>query len=371
MKVKSLARHKFLLTAALVMAVSLFTVLLTTGTALAGYVNPTGDGPDLGDVAPTGTVTVNNPTVSAWFGTGGAGDRVNTSSVFIQVDGVTLTGCTLAGTAYDGTISCPTSGLADGTHTIHEYAETIYGDDAWYDETFTVDTVPDTTAPSVTSVLPTGTIATTSATVAAYYNDSDSGINAGSASLTLDGSAMTGCSKNTAGIQCPATGLASGAHTIGGSVADNAGNTATISGGFTVSLRRHRHRPRAASPGPTAPTGRPTRLAAAKTDLCLSCHDVHNAQGDYVLMRESTVTAVCGTCHVVYGAATGTTPSWTEPPCTRAPGDTSSGCTADLNDYNAEAGVSPSAAYKNLTPARVTAWAWEATRSRRARARLR
>lgn len=87
-----------------------------------------------------------------------------------------------------------------------------------------------------------------------------------------------------------------------------------------------------------------------QTDLCLTCHDVHNAAGDYVLMRESTVTAVCGTCHVVYGDATGAVPSWTEPPCTRATGDTSSGCTTDLNTRSPEAGVSPSAAYKNLTP---------------------
>ncbi|MHB1342224.1 MAG: cytochrome c3 family protein [Coriobacteriia bacterium] len=36
------------------------------------------------------------------------------------------------------------------------------------------------------------------------------------------------------------------------------------------------------------------------TDACLQCHDIHEAQGDYVLMRQATMTAVCGTCHTLY-----------------------------------------------------------------------
>lgn len=39
------------------------------------------------------------------------------------------------------------------------------------------------------------------------------------------------------------------------------------------------------------------------TDACLQCHDIHEAAGDYVLMRQATVTAVCGTCHTLYQAA--------------------------------------------------------------------
>lgn len=39
------------------------------------------------------------------------------------------------------------------------------------------------------------------------------------------------------------------------------------------------------------------------TDSCLQCHDVHEATGDYVLMRQATITAVCGTCHTLYQAA--------------------------------------------------------------------
>lgn len=36
------------------------------------------------------------------------------------------------------------------------------------------------------------------------------------------------------------------------------------------------------------------------TNACLSCHDIHEALGDYVLMREDTVTNTCGTCHDTY-----------------------------------------------------------------------
>lgn len=50
----------------------------------------------------------------------------------------------------------------------------------------------------------------------------------------------------------------------------------------------------------------------AGTDYCLSCHDVHDAAGDYALMREATVTETCATCHNLFGmTADGT---WTVAP---------------------------------------------------------
>lgn len=62
--------------------------------------------------------------------------------------------------------------------------------------------------------------------------------------------------------------------------------------------------------------GYATTGSTGGTDYCLTCHDVHEAQGDYVLMRKATVTAVCGTCHGLFGAtqgsggAGGTVPAW-------------------------------------------------------------
>jgi predicted CXXCH cytochrome family protein len=49
----------------------------------------------------------------------------------------------------------------------------------------------------------------------------------------------------------------------------------------------------------------------AGTDYCLTCHDVHDAAGDYVLTRDATVTETCATCHSLYGAAADNT--WTDP----------------------------------------------------------
>ncbi len=53
---------------------------------------------------------------------------------------------------------------------------------------------------------------------------------------------------------------------------------------------------------------------AGTTDFCIACHDVHEASGDYVLTREATVTAVCSTCHGVFGATAPTTVSWSSAP---------------------------------------------------------
>jgi predicted CXXCH cytochrome family protein len=56
------------------------------------------------------------------------------------------------------------------------------------------------------------------------------------------------------------------------------------------------------------------------TDYCIQCHDIHQAQGDYVLTRQSTVTATCNTCHALFGAAPnpGQAPDWTHNPLTGA-----------------------------------------------------
>ena len=98
----------------------------------------------------------------------------------------------------------------------------------------------DTTPPVVTNIQPTGTISTTSTTVSADYADNagGSGINAASVAVYLDGSSLSGCSVAATSVSCPVTGLTNGPHTISGSVSDNAGNRAQISGSFTVALAR-------------------------------------------------------------------------------------------------------------------------------------
>lgn len=66
--------------------------------------------------------------------------------------------------------------------------------------------------------LPTGALSTSLA----------SGINTGSATVTVDGSLVSGCTASATGISCPTpAGLPAGSHTVQIQVADNAGNSAS------------------------------------------------------------------------------------------------------------------------------------------------
>jgi len=94
--------------------------------------------------------------------------------------------------------------------------------------------VVDPSLPSVTAVSPQGTVHTGNVTVAADYSDSDSGIDTASVTVTLDGGFVSGCNATDTRVSCPLTSLADGAHTIGGSVSDRAGNSSPINGSFTV-----------------------------------------------------------------------------------------------------------------------------------------
>ncbi|MHB8793559.1 MAG: beta strand repeat-containing protein, partial [Thermoleophilia bacterium] len=199
-----------------------------TGSASASFTVDSA-APAVSGILPSGIINSAATTVYANYTDATSG--INTASVSVSVDTVALTGCTVAA----GSVSCPASGLAEGAHAISVSVADNAGNTGTGTGSFTVDTVvPDTTAPSVTNVLPSGTITTTSSTVSAYYSDAESGINSATAAITLDGSAMTGCTATASTISCAASGLADGAHTIGVSVADMAGNSGTGSGSFTV-----------------------------------------------------------------------------------------------------------------------------------------
>lgn len=94
--------------------------------------------------------------------------------------------------------------------------------------------VPDLAPPVVANVQPSGEVASTDVTVSADYSDSGSGIDTATVMVTLDGNNMTGCTITAASVDCPVSGLAGGEHTIGGTVADNQGNSAPITGTFIV-----------------------------------------------------------------------------------------------------------------------------------------
>lgn len=80
--------------------------------------------------------------------------------------------------------------------------------------------------------------------------------------------------------------------------------------------------------------GYSTGTSGTATDFCLTCHDVHQAAGDYVLMRDPTVTETCATCHALYGGTADNT--WT-------------GGASAIWDGATQATVSQYAAYENVS----------------------
>ncbi|NOY54929.1 MAG: cytochrome c3 family protein [Actinobacteria bacterium] len=57
-------------------------------------------------------------------------------------------------------------------------------------------------------------------------------------------------------------------------------------------------------PQPSDPVG--THVAphggySASSNMCLQCHDVHDASGDYALLWKNSVTFMCATCHGLHG----------------------------------------------------------------------
>ncbi len=185
--------------------------------------------PAVSSVSPSGWVNTASTTISADYSDSGSG--INTASVAVYLDGSPLTGCTAGATS----VSCPTSGLSDGAHTITGSVSDNAGNTSTISGSFSIDTV----APTVSNVAPAGAISTALATISADYQDNSggSGISTSSVIVNLDGSALyTGCTVTATSVSCPVAGLANGAHTISGQVADNAGNTSLINGSFTVGI---------------------------------------------------------------------------------------------------------------------------------------
>lgn len=180
--------------------------------------------PQIGAVAPSGLIVGNSPTVSAAYSDGGAG--VDRSSVAVSLDGAPLAGCTVT----DSGVSCPAGSVPDGHHSISVNLKDLSGNVAPASgSNFDVDTA----APSIAGLSPAGTGNSGTVTLGADYSDLVSGVNAGSASISLDGGAIPGCSASATHISCTAA-VADGPHAFTVSVADNAGNGGSAAGAFTV-----------------------------------------------------------------------------------------------------------------------------------------
>ncbi len=177
---------------------------------------------------------------------------IDTGSAEISVDGADATPCTVDDTV--SIITCQTSGNSDGTHTM---VISISDNDGNTGSTAEGSFVVDITAPLVSNLSPSGTIYTDSTTISGDITENGLGTDTEFASITLDGSPVSGCTVTASSFSCPISGLAYGNHSIGGTIRDLMFNTTNINGSFTVG---DNVAPAVSITGPTATdtTGAPT-----------------------------------------------------------------------------------------------------------------
>lgn len=182
--------------------------------------------PSATNVGPSGTIFGGTATVNASLS---AGYGINPAAVSVTLDGNLISGCTVTTSA----LSCLVSGLTFGPHVIGGSVGDNAGNTAPITGSFNVG---DNTAPAVADVLPTDTVYGGSAIVGADYSDPGiaSGIDTASVVVYLDGNEINSCTANETNVSCETSGLASGTHTISGSVADNSGNVTSFSGSFLM-----------------------------------------------------------------------------------------------------------------------------------------
>ena len=171
-----------------------------------------------------------SPTVSATIsGVPGGLHILNTASVSID-----SAPCLGAVTYSDILVSCAvTTPLVEGPHSVTFSAEYTAGHMGTATQTVNIDL----TNPIISGLSPSGTITTSAPTLIANLGDgTGSGVKSAASAVYLDGSgtALTGCTKSTTQISCPAS-VSTGNHTFSVYAEDNTGNsTVNNSGSFTL-----------------------------------------------------------------------------------------------------------------------------------------
>ena len=193
-----------------------------------------GNPPRIGDLTPSNRTFVasRRPRVAASFEDSGSGVAV--ASVRLSVDGVDRTGEATVTAA--GAVWVPASDLAEGAHEgIVEAADKL-GNAATATWSFSVDT----TAPAVAFTNPPALLLITEENVAieTSFEEAGSGVDAKTFALLLDGAPVTDCRASGHRAFCLSSPLTNGHHTVQASVSDWAGNRATASSGFDLTVDR-------------------------------------------------------------------------------------------------------------------------------------
>ncbi|MCL4474318.1 MAG: hypothetical protein M1455_10370 [Actinobacteria bacterium] len=134
--------------------------------------------PSISGISPTGW-TKASTNITANLSDTGSGINTATASMYLDGSSEQLAGCSVGSSS----IGCPVTGLASGLHSVTVNAQDESGNSSSVSNNFSVDSA----APTISNMIPTGTVTTRTSTVSAYYSDADSGINPVSAKLTVNG----------------------------------------------------------------------------------------------------------------------------------------------------------------------------------------
>jgi len=176
---------------------------------------------------------VNDPTpqISGDFSDSGSG--VDVSQLVIRLDGFDVTA--QANVTASGFTFTPTIPLSEGSHTVSVIILDLATNLASASSIFTVDFTP----PAITNLAPAdGDIVTTATLqISADFSDNLSGINLSSVQILVDGVDQTAEANITAsGFTLQVAAFSADSHSVSISVSDIAGNFASDSSTFTVSL---------------------------------------------------------------------------------------------------------------------------------------
>ncbi len=185
--------------------------------------------PQVTGMSPASGALTNNsrPAISVAFSDATSGIAAASARILINGTDVTpLVTVTSSGVTYVPATALP-DGIAAVTVTVSDNA----GNEVTATWSFTVDTTPH----DVSAISPANAslVAASSSVVAAQFSDLN-GIDASSVALMIDGTDVTGsASVDGSGISV-SVHLSEGAHTVGLTVADAAGNVAIVTWSFTV-----------------------------------------------------------------------------------------------------------------------------------------
>jgi parallel beta-helix repeat protein len=199
---------------------------------------PDTTGPSITNPQPGESSTISEvmPTISADYSDPSG---INTSSVRIEVDSVDVTSSPDTTITPSGVSYTPSVALSEEVHDVHIEVEDNLGNQATKTWSFTIDTTPDTTPPTISNEKPSdgSTISDSTPVISADFSD-DTGINVTSVIVKVDGNDVTSSATITASsiTYTPSSALSGGVHTVYVEVKDNSTNQnrANVTWSFTI-----------------------------------------------------------------------------------------------------------------------------------------